>query len=337
MNHDIDIVIPWVDDSDPAWRKDKDAWYRRLHPDQNANSHTRYQSWDNLRYWFRAVEKFIPWFHKIYLLTCGHVPDFLRTDNPRLRVVRHEDFIPAEYLPTFQVCAIEMNLHRIPELSGNILYFNDDLFLLDYAGEDYYFRNDTVCDEAVETPIIPMLSGGIAKYTWNMRALDISVINRHFSKRRVQEENYDKWFSESYGELTERNRSLAYWDHFVGFRDPHLPSALKKATFEKLWEAEREILQETCRTKFRNFSCVNYWLARYWQLCEGDFIPRRTLGKSYVVTIENYREIADIIRAGTQPAVCLNEDCTPEEFVRIKGEINAALNSLLPEKSSFEK
>lgn len=338
MNHDIDIVIPWVDDADPAWRRDKETWYQKLNPDKSANSHTRYQNWDNLKYWFRAVEKFLPWFHKIYFLTYGHVPEFLRTDNSRLCVVRHEEFIPAEFLPTFQVCAIEMNLHRIPELSENILYFNDDSFLLDHVGEDYYFQNDTVCDEAIETPIIPMLSGNIAKYTWNMRALDVSVINRHFSKRTVQKENRDKWFLEaSYGELTERNRSLDYWDHFVGFRDPHLPSALKKATFEKLWKAEPEILRETCRTKFRNFSCVNYWLARYWQLCEGDFIPRRTLGKSYVVTVQNYKEIAAVIRTQTQPVICLNEDCSPEEFVLIKDEINSALGSLLPHKSSFEK
>ena len=337
MNHDIDIVIPWVDDSDPVWRKNKDAWYQKLNPDQNANSHTRYQSWDNLRYWFRAVEKFLPWFHKIYFLTYGHVPDFLRIDDARLCVVRHEDFIPTKFLPTFQINAIEMNLHRISGLSENILYFNDDSFLLDYVEEDYYFRNDTVCDEAIETPIIPTLSNNIAQYTWNMRALDISIINRHFSKRGVQEANYDKWFSESYGDLIERNRSLAYWDYFVGFRDPHLPSALKKATFEKVWNAEPEILKETCMAKFRNFSCVNYWLARYWQLCEGDFIPRRTLGKSYVVTLENYKEIADIISAQAQPVICLNEDCSAEEFVQIKDEINSAFDRLLPDKSSFEK
>lgn len=337
MNQDIDIVIPWVDDSDFAWRRDKDAWYQKTNPDKSANSHIRYQNWDNLKYWFRAVEKFIPWFHKIYFLTYGHVPDFLRTDNSRLCVIKHADFIPAEFLPTFQICAIEMNLHRISGLSENILYFNDDFFLLDYVGEEYYFQNDMVCDEAIETPIIPKFAGSIAKYTWNMRALDISVINRHFSKRRVQEENRDKWFSGSYGELMERNCSLNYWDHFVGFRDPHLPSALKKSTFEKLWKAEPEILQETCRSKFRNYSCVNYWLARYWQLCEGDFIPRRTLGKSYVVTIGNYKEIADIIRTQAQPAICLNEDCSAEEFVQIKNEINAAFASLLPDKSSFEK
>ena len=327
MNSDIDIVIPWVDGSDSAWRREKDTWYQKLNPDQSSNSHTRYQNWENLKYWFRAVEKFMPWFHKIYFLTYGHVPDFLRADDPRLCVVRHEDFIPAEFLPTFQVCAIEMNLHRIPGLGENILYFNDDTFLLNYVGEDYYFQNNTVCDEAVETPIIPLLSGSIAKYTWNMRALDISIINRHFSKRKVQEENYDKWFCASYGELMERNRSLHYWDHFVGFRDPHLPSALKKETFEKVWKAEPEILRETCRAKFRNF----------WQLCEGNFIPRRTLGKSYVVTAENHKEIADVIRTQAQPMICLNEECSAEEFVQIKDGINAALDSLLPDRSSFEK
>lgn len=337
MNHDIDIVIPWVDGSDPVWRREKDAWYQKLHPDRKSNSIVRYQSWNNLQYWFRSVEKFIPWFHKIYFITYGHLPDFLKTDHPRLRIVRHEEYMPGEFLPTFQAYAIEMNIHRIPGLSENILYFNDDMFLLDDIGEEYYFQNDTVCDEAVETPIIPMLSGDIAKSTWNLRAMDTSVINRNFSKRKVQGKNYGKWFSDSYGELTERNRSLSFWDHFVGFRDPHLPSALKKGTFEKLWDAEPEILEETCRAKFRDFSGVNYWLARYWQLCEGDFIPRRTLGKSYVVTVQNCEEIADVIRTQAYPAVCLNEDCSAEEFAQIKNTINAAFSSLLPDKSSFEK
>ena len=68
MNSDIDIVIPWVDGSDSAWRREKDTWYQKLNPDQSSNSHTRYQNWENLKYWFRAVEKFMPWFHKIYFL-----------------------------------------------------------------------------------------------------------------------------------------------------------------------------------------------------------------------------------------------------------------------------
>lgn len=337
MNQDIDIVVPWVDGSDPGWLKEKRYWYSLLCPDRESNTDVRYQSWDNLAYWFRAVETYLPWFHKIYFITWGHVPDFLKPDHPKLKIIRHEDFIPREFLPTFQANTIEMNLHRIQELSENIIYFNDDMFPLEPIAEEYYYRDNQVCDEAIETPIIPINFGEIAKYTWNMRALDISVINKNFSKREVQRIHHDKWFHESYGELLERNKVLSYWNNFVGFRDPHVPAALKKSTFVKLWEAEPDILKRTCESKFRNHSCVNHWLVRYWQLCTGDFIPRRTLGKSYVVNGQNCEEIADIIRKQTLQMICLNEDCTEGEFDLAKSRINEAFQTLLPTKSSFEK
>lgn len=337
MTDKIDIVIPWVDGGDPDWQREKNKWYSRLNPDKESNSNNRYQNWDNLKYWFRAVEKYLPWHNNIYFLTWGHTPDFLRLDHPQIKVIRHEDYIPKEYLPTFNVNTIELNLHRIQGLSDKFIYFNDDTFPLETIREDYYFQEGTPCDEAIETPIIPMLFGEIAKYTWNMRALDISIINRHFCKRSVQKIYREKWFNDCYGELLNRNKSLSYWDNFVGFRDPHVPIAFDKASFEKVWNAEYDILDRTCQAKFRDFSCVNQWLVRYWRLCEGEFVPRRTLGKSYTVTFENYKEIASIIRNQSQQMICINEDCSPEEFHIIKKEINSAFDILLPEKSSFEK
>ncbi len=337
LNKNIDIVIPWVDGSDASWLEEKNYWYGKVNPDKESNSDIRYQSWDNLKYWFRAVETNLPWFNKIFFLTWGHIPDFLNLDNPRIKVVKHEDYIPQEYLPTFNVNTIEMNLHRIPELSENIVYFNDDIFPLIPIAEDYYYKDNKVCDEAIETPIIPVLFGEIAKFTWNMRALDISIINKHFNKREVQKINYDKWFCAEYGELLERNKSLGYWENFVGFRDPHVSTALKKSTFEKIWNSEPDILKKTCETKFRDFSCVNQWLVRYWQLCEGDFVPRRTLGKSYTVTIHNCEEIANVIKGQEHQMICINEDCTADEFEVIKSKINGAFETLLPNKSSFEK
>lgn len=337
MNKNIDIVLPWVDGSDPQWLQEKNDWHYRLNPDAESNSDIRYQSWDNLNYWFRAIETYLPWFHKIYFITYGHIPDFLNLDHPRLKIIRHEDFIPREFLPTFQVNTIEMNLHRIPELSENIIYFNDDTFPLQSIAEEYYYKDNMVCDEAIETPIIPLLFGEIARYTWHMRALNTAVINRHFNKREVQSAHYEKWFYEGYGDLLERNQSLRYWNNFVGFRDPHVPLALKKTTFKKVWEEEPDILRRTCESKFRNDSCVNQWLVRYWQLCTGEFVPRRTLGKSYTVTVDNCDEMVEVIREQKQPMICLNEGCTADEFELVKNRIKEAFQMLLPLKSSFEK
>lgn len=337
MNDKIDIVIPWVDGSDFVWLEEKKKWYKKIKPDYKFNSNIRYQSWDNMQYWFRAIEKFMPWVNKIFFITWGHLPHFIDVNNPKLVIVNHRDYIPEKYLPTFNVNTIELNIHRIEELSENIIYFNDDTFPLIPINEEYYFKDNIVCDEAIETPIIPMLNGEIAQYTWNMRALDIAIINSHFNKRIVQTKYYDKWFSNEYGELLERNKSLSYWDNFVGFRDPHVPVAFKKSTFKKIWQEEYELLDKACSTKFRNFECINQWLVRYWQLCEGNFIPRKTLGKSFTVKIDNCHDIGNVIRHQKQQMICLNEDCNEEEFEIIKKIINDSLKTLFPIKSTFEK
>lgn len=337
MNDKIDFVIPWVDGADPLWLEEKNKWQKIMNPDSNSNAENRYQSWDNLQFWFRAIEKFMPWFHKIYFITWGHVPEFLNLNHPKLQVVKHSDYIPKEYLPTFHVNTIEMNLHRIEGLSDNIIYFNDDTFPLCPISEDYYFRNNIPCDELIETPIIPVDIGKISNYTWNLCALNISIINRNFNKREVQKKNHDKWFCEAYEDLLERNKSCNYWNDFVGFRNPHVPVAFNKKTFFTVWQKETEILEKTCKNKFRSFECVNQWLIRYWRLCEGDFSPRITKGKSYTVTIDNYKEVAKIIENQAQQMICMNEDCTYDEFEIIKKHVNQAFELLLPEKSSFEK
>lgn len=55
-------------------------------------------------------------------------------------MIKHEDFIPSKYLPTFNINTIEMNFFRIPELSENFIYFNDDTLPLQPIDEEYFLR-----------------------------------------------------------------------------------------------------------------------------------------------------------------------------------------------------
>ena len=98
---EMDFVMAWVDGNDPAWQKEK----RRVEnvPDTTAETDVReerYRDWDNLQYWFRGVEQFAPWVRKIHFVTWGHLPKWLNTEHPKLHIVKHEDFIPSEFLPT---------------------------------------------------------------------------------------------------------------------------------------------------------------------------------------------------------------------------------------------
>ena len=152
----IDFVLMWVDGSDPEWRALKDRYdteRKRAAPgDADANGECRYRDYGMLRYWFRAVERFAPWMGRVFFVTCGQKPDWLDESNPKLRLVNHADFIPAEYLPTFQANTIEMNLHRIKDLSERFVLFNDDMFLLRPVDPGLFFSNGLPvipCDLAV--------------------------------------------------------------------------------------------------------------------------------------------------------------------------------------------
>ena len=333
MNKPIDIVIPWVDEKDPMWQKKKHEYESNiLMADQNV----RFQCWDNLHLWFRAIEECMGWYNRIFLITYGHLPDFLDCNNPKLRVIKHDDYIPDEYRPTFNSNTIEMNIHRIPDLSEDFILFSDDVFPIDNILENYYFQNDKVCDEAVENIIS---TGSFTKGLHEQRYAQVNnmfIINKYFKKREVQEKNWDKWYCEDYGDRLERTKACSYWYDFPGFYDPHMANAMKKSTLAKLWDLEPAVLDAGSRDRFRGSADVPQYLIRYWQICSGEFIPRRTQGKVFFPTIDTYQDVVDAIDNRAYPMISFNENCTPEEFEIMKAAINGALERRFPKKCGFE-
>ena len=186
--HPIDIVIPWVDGSDPVWQADH-AKYRAS---KSADNHpARYREWGLFRYWFRGIEQNAPWVRKVHLLTYGHLPAWLEPDHPKLHIVNHRDFIPEEYLPTFSSHTIELNMHRIPDLAEHFLYFNDDVYLMKPSRPEDFFRDGLPCDTAVMGVIKNNDTANFMPYIMlNMMAL----VNMSFDKRSVIRQNFGKWF-----------------------------------------------------------------------------------------------------------------------------------------------
>ena len=335
-NTPIDIVLPWVDEKDPAWEQKRKEYAAKEQSDYET-SNVRFESWDNLHLWFRAIETCMPWVNRIFQITCGHVPPFLKLDHSKLRWVKHEDYIPEEYLPTFNSNTIEMNLHRIPALSENFILFSDDVFPLLPIEEEDYFKNDMVCDEAVENIITTTSFGAVSHATRYAQINNMFIINRHFQKREVQSRHPEQWFCEEYGDRLERTRSLEYWYDFPGFYDPHMANAMKKSTLAKLWETEPQALDVGSGNRFRGYSDVTQYLIRYWQLCSGQFLPRRTQGKVFFPTIDTYTDVVQAVVDRAYPMISFNESCTPEEFKEMKTVINKALEQIFSEKCSFEK
>ena len=79
---------------------------------------------------------------KVHFVTWGHIPQWLNTKHPKLNIVCHEDFIPQKFLPTFNSHTIEWNFHRIPGLTEQFVYFNDDMFLLKPVYMEDFFKDE---------------------------------------------------------------------------------------------------------------------------------------------------------------------------------------------------
>ena len=156
--NEIDFVILWVDGNDPAWREE---FVRTRQAENDDASEIRYRDWRNLHYWFRSAERFAPWVRKVHFITWGHLPAWLRRDHPKLHIVNHRDFIPAEYLPTFNSNTIELNIHRIEGLADRFVLFNDDTFLTRGCRPEDFFRRGVPCDMARLSVVQPSSVGHI--------------------------------------------------------------------------------------------------------------------------------------------------------------------------------
>lgn len=329
--HDIDFVITWVDGNDPAWIAERQK-YKEDTGDQRAE---RFRDWGLLRYWFRSVEKYAPWVRKIHFVTWGHVPEWLDTSHPKLHIVKHEDFIPPEYLPTFNSHTIELNLHRIEGLAEHFVYFNDDMFLTKETPPDFFFKNGLPrdCFGLDDIYFGPNSIGWI-------NGANIAVINKHFNLYKVVRRHWHKILSPKNGIKkvikTCMHVTLNPW--FPGLAYWHLTTAYNKTTFENVWKKEEAILSQTCRCHFRENTNVSPWLFKYWQLATGNFEPMTTKnGRCYHLTNNLVENVCRAIKGKNFNVICINDSGRIKDTSEAIPKIQAAFENKLSDNSSFEK
>lgn len=332
MFEKIDFVITWVDGSDPEWLKDRNH-YAAL--EQEEIDECRFRDWGTLRYWFRGVEKFAPWVNNIFFITCGHLPKWLNTDHPKLRIIKHSDYIPAEFLPTFNSYVIEYYLYKIPDLSNHFVYFNDDMFLINKVNPGLFFQNGVPRDLGRMT--ITILDGifGTSVLMAN------TIISENFDKKDVIRHNLFKWFHPTYGKGLFFNLicSQIRKNKFVGFFNPHLQQAFLKKSFEDVWSNCENNLIRASKNRFRDYGDISFWLFRYWQLASGNFCPYNIMrdGRYFRISNSNYMKVAEYIRRQKGKFICVNDTEGALNFDIYKTAILSAFKDLLPEKSMFEK
>lgn len=328
----IDFVLLWVDDKDLEWQKQKSNF---LNEDVNKISSNKYRDWNNLKYWFRGVEKFAPWVNQIFFITCNQKPEWLNDKHPKLKLVNHDDFIPKEYLPTFNSNVIEINIGNIRDLSEHFVLFNDDLFLLRETKPTDFFEKGLPKDCYFEHPDITPFYGETYQ---NFLLNDKGIINSHFNKEKQLKKNLLKRYNIRYGfHINWVNFILSKWkEGYIGFYNPHITQAHLKSTFEKLYQMEREIFEITSSKKFRSYYDISQYLMRYWNLVEGNFIPSKDIGKAFNIG-KDIEEIKSVIEKQKYKVACFNDSIEDINFEYCKDQIINSFEKILPEKSQFEK
>lgn len=323
----IDIVMTWVDGNDPEWQAER-ALYNTFEGDKGI---IRFRNWDNLQYIFRGIEKFMPWVHKVYFITWGHLPKWLNKENPKLVIVKHNDYIPSQYLPTFNSNAIELNAFRIKDLSEQYINFNDDMFVIKLTKPEDFFENGKPKDMAVLSPQ-PIKRDAIR----NIEINNLKIINDYFTMKDVKK-HLTKWLNiRCYGIYVLRTLIFMRFQTIVGIYVQHIPISHLKSVVKTIWEKEYNECNATCLNKFRTIADINDWLSRSWQLMSGNFIPR---SKKFGVMVgtSNVQMIHNVLTNTKYKMICINDDLDDNEKFEVqKTNIIKELDRILPDKCSFE-
>lgn len=325
----IDFVVLWVDGNDPNWKKEKSVYTGTSCSDDNV----RFRDLGIFHYWFRAVEKYAPWVNNVFLVTCDQVPVWLQTEHPKLRLVSHKEYIPEEYLPTFNSHTIELNLHRIKDLSEHFVYFNDDMFLNAPVSPEDFFVNELPCLSAIQTLFVSTTIGD--KFA-HILCNDLAFFNTHFCRKAVIKKNPMKWYHPIYGKDILKNIYLSVGNHgFSGIRNLHMPSPMLKSTFEKVWSMESKLLHETSLHKIRNEQDVNQYVMSYYDMGMGAFVPSSPRkGKYYEIGTAGDALQNDLLY-GRHKMICINDiECS--DFEERKSALISSFEKKFPLKCSFE-
>lgn len=332
MDQQIDFVITWVDGQDEAWRQEKNSY---LHGSGSDDSEERYRDWGLLKYWFRGVEKFAPWVRKIHFITWGHLPEWLDTENPRLHVVRHGDYIPKQYLPTYNSNVLEIYMHRIEGLAEHFVYFNDDIFLTRSVKPSFFFHEGQPCDMLAFQPVVANPANPVMSHVFLNNTL---VLSKYFTKRENVKRQPGSYFKPGYPPLYFFYNLLEMaFPLYTGFYTVHGPSPFCKSTFEELWEKEGEAFEKMSSNRFRSEDDLTPYLFREWQKLSGHFYPKN-IQKDFGyfnVSDDNARLVKTIARQ-KKSVVCINDAVLQKGFEDAGRQIQEAFEHILPEKSAFE-
>ena len=314
----IDIVVTYLNDSDKKWREEFNYWKgRELSKGQTdinnrqAFGEERLRDWGTFKYWFRGIEKNCSWINKVFLVVQNenHIPKWINRDNPKLRIVFHDEFIPKELLPVFNIVPIQLYLSNIKDLGEYFIVSDDDEFFLNPIKEDRFLKDNKPVHADNRIPF-EYYSGnyltGSDNVFFHILNNDLKLEEKYMTKEKVK----------------------------YGFY--HLPDIRSKSFSNKiLKENYEEIYNSVKVSKFRHPKNI---LATIYtdllKICNEAYIDNTLYENcSYCclksnVNFDKYKD---------KDIVCFNDTELLDDYITTNKKLTEFLDKKLPDKSSFEK
>ena len=296
----MDYVFPYVDSSDPMWRQQ----YRQANNCISMDE-SRFRPFGTLRYVFRGIAKYMPFIDRVVLIvsTESQVPAWINRD--KVRIVPHDEFMPAAHLPTFSSSAIESDLWRIEGLSDRFIYGNDDFFPLKPLEESDFFSED-----------------GKPRLTFEASDYHIRNLFRVCCRRGMD------MIADAVG--CERT------DPYILLKPQHCMKGIVTEHMKTVGRLCGDQIDKTITIQRHPWNVTGY-IYHYYDYYTDDYAPFDKDYK-YIRIQNNYSEVLGLLRNPEMSILCINDagDLLPENYDRACKDLNVLFEALFPEACEYE-
>lgn len=309
----VEYVFPYVNPKDPAWIAQYQYCAGKPYlEDVDA----RFRDFSFLKYIFRSIEMYAPWFDKVHILLKdeSQIPDFLNKDCEKLKITYHKDFIPSEYLPCFNSNTIEAFLSSL-QTTEQFVYGNDDFLFRNPTLKSDFFNKDgskvKLC-YYTKTSKIPKEFDNLVKRCWELVAY--KKINYQIFKNKPTDVD------------------ITFLKQFHGAAAPRLLSDCKNC-----FNAHTPKILKSLTMFRNNLVNLNQYIYSWESLIQGHYLKQLNSYMGTYFGLDVSKEVSKIIEGmkncrSKMMVINDTQDMRPDHYKKICAE----LEKLYPIKSSFE-
>lgn len=209
--HPVDLVVTYVDSNDKSWQEKYYAYKKEIGKvtDQTTSASRFRDDSNSILYFLRSADKNCAWVNKIFFIVQSEsqLPKWLNKNNPKLRIVYHDEYIPEDLLPTFNSNVIEMYLPYLKDLSDNYIVCNDDTFFMSKINREMFFDGNIPVHQAVSIghrykSIDDFMKTVVNNHDFLENVLGVNTRDADFKMAHLQlphKKQFEKYILDTYG------------------------------------------------------------------------------------------------------------------------------------------